>query len=527
MYPLGCLFGLGFDTASEVASSCVAGGAAASGLPFYAILCLPVLFAAGMTLFDTIDGAFMNFAYGWAFSQPIRKVFYSLTVTGLSRLGRAADRHDRAGLGARGPAHLTGAAVGFVCEIDMNMVGYAIVALFVLTWVGASPSGASGGSRKAGPAGILGRPSDRAGGLSPFRRRRSGGRPGGSAERPPGERPPGHRGPAPRARGALRCRGPGFRRVPGGGRGGANTPMDAASVHRNLSQLEELGLVRHVHIGHGPGLYGLVGRGRSGVPRLRALRTGDDCRARKTRFDPALDPAPLRLRGALHPLPDPRALRELPRRFSRREVPSGRRQERTSARTRAQSRRPRAFASPRARQGAARATSTDMRQETADGVCGSSRREVPRPWTLLGIYLNDHLAGSVVGENLAKRIARQNEDNDYGRAVRADRQGDRGGQGDLRRALEAASMAVPTSAVSTSGRSPPARRTSATGWRTSASGPPARPSAASQPPSSDPSGRRQRDGKSSRGDWHGVRRRSRRSPRPPSRQLPARATREQ
>ena len=69
MYPLGCLFGLGFDTATEVALLVLAGGAAASGLPFYAILCLPILFAAGMSLFDTIDGAFMNFAYGWAFSS--------------------------------------------------------------------------------------------------------------------------------------------------------------------------------------------------------------------------------------------------------------------------------------------------------------------------------------------------------------------------------------------------------------------------------------------------------------------------
>ena len=62
----------------------LAGGAAASGLPFYAILCLPILFAAGMSLFDTIDGAFMNFAYGWAFTQPVRKLFYNVVVTGLS-----------------------------------------------------------------------------------------------------------------------------------------------------------------------------------------------------------------------------------------------------------------------------------------------------------------------------------------------------------------------------------------------------------------------------------------------------------
>ena len=84
MYPLGLLFGLGFDTATEVALLVLAGGAAGAGLPFYAILCLPILFAAGMSLLDTIDGSFMNFAYGWAFSKPVRKVYYNITITGLS-----------------------------------------------------------------------------------------------------------------------------------------------------------------------------------------------------------------------------------------------------------------------------------------------------------------------------------------------------------------------------------------------------------------------------------------------------------
>src|SRR3954452_5511991 len=84
MYPLGALFGLGFDTATEVGLLVLAGGAAVSGLPWWAILVLPVLFAAGMSLLDTIDGSFMNFAYGWAFSKPVRKVYYNLTITGLS-----------------------------------------------------------------------------------------------------------------------------------------------------------------------------------------------------------------------------------------------------------------------------------------------------------------------------------------------------------------------------------------------------------------------------------------------------------
>ena len=84
MYPIGLLFGLGFDTATEVALLVLAGGAAGAGLPWYAILCLPILFAAGMSLLDTIDGSFMNFAYGWAFSKPVRKIYYNITVTGLS-----------------------------------------------------------------------------------------------------------------------------------------------------------------------------------------------------------------------------------------------------------------------------------------------------------------------------------------------------------------------------------------------------------------------------------------------------------
>jgi high-affinity nickel-transport protein len=134
MYPLGCLFGLGFDTATEVALLVLAGGAAASGLPLYAIICLPILFAAGMSLLDTIDGAFMNFAYGWAFSQPVRKIYYNLTVTGLSvavalligtieLMSVLADKLS-----------LTGMPWDLVSNLDLNLVGYAIVGLFVLTW---------------------------------------------------------------------------------------------------------------------------------------------------------------------------------------------------------------------------------------------------------------------------------------------------------------------------------------------------------------------------------------------------------
>ena len=84
MYPLGMLFGLGFDTASEVALLALAAGVATHHVPFLAVISLPLLFAAGMSLMDTADGAFMSQAYGWAFSNPVRKIYYNITVTSLS-----------------------------------------------------------------------------------------------------------------------------------------------------------------------------------------------------------------------------------------------------------------------------------------------------------------------------------------------------------------------------------------------------------------------------------------------------------
>ncbi|MFI0737725.1 HoxN/HupN/NixA family nickel/cobalt transporter [Streptomyces sp. NPDC021100] len=134
MYPVGLLFGLGFDTATEVALLVLAGSGAASGLPWYAILCLPVLFAAGMSLLDTIDGTFMNFAYGWAFSKPVRKVYYNLTITGLSvavalligTVELLALIADKAGL--------HGAFWDWIGGLDLNTLGFAVVGLFVATW---------------------------------------------------------------------------------------------------------------------------------------------------------------------------------------------------------------------------------------------------------------------------------------------------------------------------------------------------------------------------------------------------------
>ena len=135
MYPIGLLFGLGFDTATEVALLFLAAGAAGAGLPFYAILCLPILFAAGMSLLDTIDGSFMNFAYGWAFAKPARKIFYNLTITALSvfvalvigSIEIFSLRAEKLGL--------RGGIWDWPAAIDLNTIGFAIVGLFVATWL--------------------------------------------------------------------------------------------------------------------------------------------------------------------------------------------------------------------------------------------------------------------------------------------------------------------------------------------------------------------------------------------------------
>src|SRR6516164_1967459 len=135
MYPVGVLFGLGFDTASEVALLVLAGTAVAGGLPFYAVLSLPVLFAAGMCLFDTADGCFMNFAYDWAFARPVRKVFYNLTITALSVFVAVfVGAIELLGLLAQN-AHLDGSFWSFLAGFNINTVGFVIVGVFVVTWV--------------------------------------------------------------------------------------------------------------------------------------------------------------------------------------------------------------------------------------------------------------------------------------------------------------------------------------------------------------------------------------------------------
>ena len=135
MYPIGVLFGLGFDTATEVALLVLAGTAVVSGLPFYAILSLPILFAAGMCLFDTADGCFMNFAYDWAFAKPIRKVYYNITITGLS-VFVAFFIGTIEILGLIGSEYnLTGGFWSFMGNFDINKAGFVIVGIFILTWI--------------------------------------------------------------------------------------------------------------------------------------------------------------------------------------------------------------------------------------------------------------------------------------------------------------------------------------------------------------------------------------------------------
>ncbi len=138
MYPVGVLFGLGFDTATEVAFLALAAGVSAvGGIPWYGTLCLPVLFAAGMCLMDTTDGAFMNVAYGWAFSKPIRKVFYNLTITGLSvAVALLVGTVEILSIVIT-YFKLSGGVWDFLSGINLNVIGFIIVGTFVVTWLGA------------------------------------------------------------------------------------------------------------------------------------------------------------------------------------------------------------------------------------------------------------------------------------------------------------------------------------------------------------------------------------------------------
>jgi nickel/cobalt transporter (NiCoT) family protein len=134
MFFVGMAFGIGFDTATEVVLLTATVYAATSGLPFYAILALPLLFAGGMTLLDTIDGCFMNFAYGWAFARPVRKVYYNLVITGLSIAAAfLIGTVEIVGI-LTDELHLHGSFWDFMANFDINKAGFTIAGLFVLVW---------------------------------------------------------------------------------------------------------------------------------------------------------------------------------------------------------------------------------------------------------------------------------------------------------------------------------------------------------------------------------------------------------
>jgi high-affinity nickel-transport protein len=137
MFFVGLVFGIAFDTATEVLLLAATAAAATEGLPWYAVLALPLLFSAGVTLFDTIDGCFMNFAYGWAFANPVRKVYYNLVITGLSiAVAFIVATIEIVGL-LTTELRITGGFWDFIANFDINTAGFVIVGLFVAVWIAA------------------------------------------------------------------------------------------------------------------------------------------------------------------------------------------------------------------------------------------------------------------------------------------------------------------------------------------------------------------------------------------------------
>jgi high-affinity nickel-transport protein len=134
IYPIGFLFGLGFDTASEVALLALSAGAAASAFPASGILALPLLFAGGMSLMDTIDGVFMTTAYGWAFTTPLRKVDYNLTITGLSAAAALLIGLIELTQVVAQKLQLHTGFWRWFQALDLGILGYVLVGLFVATW---------------------------------------------------------------------------------------------------------------------------------------------------------------------------------------------------------------------------------------------------------------------------------------------------------------------------------------------------------------------------------------------------------
>jgi high-affinity nickel-transport protein len=137
LYLVGLVFGIGFDTATEVVLLSATAYAAIQGLPYFAVLALPFLFSGGMMLFDTLDGCFMNLAYGWAFARPVRKVYYNLVITGLS-IGAAFIIGTIEFLGIlTSELHLSGAFWDLMANFNINVAGFCIAGLFVGVWAAA------------------------------------------------------------------------------------------------------------------------------------------------------------------------------------------------------------------------------------------------------------------------------------------------------------------------------------------------------------------------------------------------------
>ncbi len=137
MYPVGVVFGMGFDTATEVALLATTALLATQALPWYSIMCLPILFTAGMSLMDTMDGCFMNLAYGWAFFNPVRKVYYNLAITGLSvTICFFIGTIEVLGL-LPVELHLHGQFWDEMARFNINTAGFVIVGVFVATWAAA------------------------------------------------------------------------------------------------------------------------------------------------------------------------------------------------------------------------------------------------------------------------------------------------------------------------------------------------------------------------------------------------------
>jgi high-affinity nickel-transport protein len=134
MYPVGVVFGLGFDTATEVALLATTALLASKALPWYSIMCLPILFTAGMSLLDTLDGCFMNMAYGWAFFNPVRKIYYNIAITGLSvAICFFIGTIEVLGL-LPTELHWKGPFWHFMENFNINAAGFIIVGMFILTF---------------------------------------------------------------------------------------------------------------------------------------------------------------------------------------------------------------------------------------------------------------------------------------------------------------------------------------------------------------------------------------------------------